>query len=381
MASLSAQSSSGTRGSERLPSLDGLRAIAILFVLGGHFQYAAGFPSGKLSLVTLALDGELGVRIFFVISGFIITRLLLEESREFGSVSLRLFYIRRALRILPIYLAYLAVLALLSLAGRYADSPSSWLGCLTFTRNLIGRGDSATEHFWSLAVEEQFYFCWPILFFLLRLDKRRSFAWIILIAVSVAAIVVRDSYNAGGLFKGVANCFLGARSLLRYADSIAIGCCGGVAHASFAEFPKRRLAATWSLVAALLFATEQLYCKVSSAPVSSIFPQNLISAVMPAAQALTLTALVLCTLSSPKGPIYLLLNSKLMVRIGVLSYSLYVWHFIFLKAFAPNAWPYPWIYGWAVWWIPAVAVSILSWEFLETPILRLRKAFRRKSGN
>src|SRR5471032_3611107 len=90
------------RGAGRLPSLDGLRAVAILMVLVSHCQYAAGFPTGRFPLAFVFFDGELGVRIFFVISGFIITRLLLEEDQAFGAISLRLFYLRRALRILPI---------------------------------------------------------------------------------------------------------------------------------------------------------------------------------------------------------------------------------------------------------------------------------------
>ena len=369
------------RKTERLPSLDGLRAIAILLVLGGHFQYTAGFPFEKLGFAFVVLDGELGVRIFFVISGFIITRLLLEEARTYGSVSLPLFYTRRALRILPIYCAYLGVLAIFSAAGRYTDSASSWLGCLTFTRNLIGRGNSATEHFWSLAVEEQFYLCWPILFFLLRLERRRPLALIVLVSVSVSAIVIRDLFDADQLFKGVANCILGARSLFRYADSIAIGCGGGFIHAAFAGVLARRLTAFWGLVAALLLAVEQVYLKVFVAKGSFVLPFGLMSALMPTVQALTVIALLLCTLSSANGPIYSLLNQRLMVRIGVLSYSLYVWHFIFLKSFAPDAWGFSWIYGWAVWWLPAVALSILSWEFLESPILKLRRAFRRSSKN
>ena len=87
----------------------------------------------------------------------------MQEAGLTGSISLTRFYIRRALRILPIYVTYLLVLALLTAFGLYHDSPSSWLGALTFTRNMIGQGRSATVQLWSLAVEEQFYLLWPIL--------------------------------------------------------------------------------------------------------------------------------------------------------------------------------------------------------------------------
>lgn len=369
----------GGRTPGRLPSLDGLRALAILLVLGSHFLYTAGFPFDAHSLAFVFLDGELGVRIFFVISGFIITRLLLDEDREYGSISLRLFYFRRALRILPVYYGYLSILAVFSMAGRYSDSASSWLGCLTFTRNLIGRGNSATEHFWSLSVEEQFYLCWPFLFLSLRLGKRRLLALIVLLVVTVLAVAVRHSFDPGDLSGSVLSRIVGARSLLRYADSLAIGCCGAFVYDSLAGFLARRLTAGLALLAALLLAAEQFFSREFTPRGTSSLPRDLVGALMPTAQAATLIVLMLCTLRFPRGFIYSLLNLKLMARIGVLSYSLYVWHFLFLKAFAPAIWRYAWVYSWAVWWLFAAVVSILSWEFMETPFLKLRRSLRRGS--
>ena len=349
----------------RLPSLDGLRAVAILMVLGSHCQFAAGWQAGRFPYVFYLFDGELGVRIFFVISGFIITRLLLEEDRIFGAVSLRLFYVRRALRILPIYFAYLGLLALLSLAGRYHDSPSNWLGCLTFTRNLVGRGDSATEHFWSLAIEEQFYLCWPVLFLLLRLGRRSTLALSILAVLTLAALALRFSPIPLEPGPGLVSRLLGARSLLRYADSIALGCAGALLQGRLAG----RLPAAAATGAAALLAIEQ-FCDRSG-------PVPAVHAAMPAVQAATIMVLLLSLLHPARNLIFRVLNLKGVSRIGVLSYSLYVWHFVFLQDFAPRAMPWPWLRQWTVWWIPAVVVSILSYEFLEAPFLRLRRAYRR----
>ena len=349
----------------RLPSLDGLRAVAILMVLGSHCQFAAGWQAGRFPYVFYLFDGELGVRIFFVISGFIITRLLLEEDRTFGAVSLRLFYLRRALRILPIYFAYLGLLALLSLAGRYHDSSSNWLGCLTFTRNLVGRGDSATEHFWSLAIEEQFYLCWPVLFLLLRLGRRRKLAMGLLAGLTLAALALRLSPIPLEPGPGLAVRLLGARSLLRYADSIALGCAGAMLQGGLAV----RLPAAAPVLAAALLAAEQFCDRQGPGPA--------MHGAIPTVQAATIIVLLLSLLQPARNLVFRALNLKVMRRIGVLSYSLYVWHFIFLQAFAPRAMPWPWLQQWTVWWIPAVAVSVLSYEFLEAPFLRLRRAYGR----
>lgn len=354
---------------ERLPSLDGMRAVAILMVLASHCQYAAGFPTGRFRPALVFLDGELGVRIFFVISGFIITRLLLDEEALHAGISLRRFYLRRALRILPIYGAYLGVLVLLSLAGRYSESPSGWIGCLTFTRNLMGRGDSATEHFWSLAVEEQFYLCWPLLFAALDLGRRRRRARTILLVLALASVALRILVPATAGTELVAR-LVGHRSLLRYADSIALGCAGAYLHGRFAV----RRPGIAALLALLLLAGVQACAAESPLP-------GAVRAVVPAIQAATVAFLVLCLVRPARGAVFSVLNCGIMVRIGVLSYSLYVWHFVFLSAFAPRAIPWPWLQHWTIWWIPAAVTAALSHEFLEQPFVRLRRRFRRTASD
>jgi len=96
-----------TGAGRRLPSLDGWRAVSILIVLGFHCTFASGFPSALRPVFHWLFDGSLGVRFFFVISGFLITWLLLCEHEQRGAINLRSFYIRRALRILPVYLVFL----------------------------------------------------------------------------------------------------------------------------------------------------------------------------------------------------------------------------------------------------------------------------------
>lgn len=167
--------------SGRLPSVDGWRAACLMLVLAAHSQGLPGFKEvgGEwwLTHIPLLFDGHLGVRCFFVISGFLITYLLLQEDERFGSVNLKSFYVRRALRILPVYLAYLAVIGILQYFSVVWQEPITWVGDLTFTTNFLPRG-FISGHLWSLSVEEQFYLIWPISFVFLK-NRTHRFLWIL----------------------------------------------------------------------------------------------------------------------------------------------------------------------------------------------------------
>jgi peptidoglycan/LPS O-acetylase OafA/YrhL len=154
-------------GSNRIPSLDGMRAASILIVLFAHAFQTEYFPTHFFHRISLLADGKLGVRVFFVISGFLITTLLLKEKTETGRVSLTAFYKRRALRILPVYYFYIVAIAIASGLLLHEIPASTFLSTGSFTTNLWGVwGKPFTwplEHTWSLAIEEQFYLTWPAL--------------------------------------------------------------------------------------------------------------------------------------------------------------------------------------------------------------------------
>jgi peptidoglycan/LPS O-acetylase OafA/YrhL len=143
-------------GIRRIPSLDGARALSIALVITGHANWNKVYP-----IIWRFEYWNLGVRIFFVISGFLITTLLLEEYKRTGRVSLPQFYVRRAFRILPAAYVYVAVIvALIPLGVRmeYGDV----LPVVFYYANYVGHhGMSDVGQFWSLSVEEQFYFLWP----------------------------------------------------------------------------------------------------------------------------------------------------------------------------------------------------------------------------
>lgn len=166
------------RAGGRITSLDGLRALSIGMVVAGHAAVRRG-PAAFGWWLALLGRPELGVDVFFVLSGYLITRLLLDEERRSGGISLREFYLRRAFRILPALHFYVLVMAILCGAHLVGISAGSFIDALVFTRNygVFGGGGWWFGHFWSLAVEEQFYLAWPPLWRLQAAGVRARLPW------------------------------------------------------------------------------------------------------------------------------------------------------------------------------------------------------------
>jgi len=140
-------------------------------VLYGHAVGTRGFPIHHRSLGL----AESGVRIFFIISGFLITKLLLYELESTGRISLKAFYRRRILRIFPAFYSYWLVMLLLNVSGLLVIPGKDLAYAATYTINYVLHRPWHLGHLWSLAVEEQFYALWPLT--LVLLGRRRAF-WV-----------------------------------------------------------------------------------------------------------------------------------------------------------------------------------------------------------
>jgi peptidoglycan/LPS O-acetylase OafA/YrhL len=140
------------------PVLDGLRGVAIILVLFGHIgvNYYTWHYGVTFNSVT-------GVHIFFVLSGFLITTLLIKEKLRNGRIALKYFYARRALRVLPVAWLFLLALALINHFFELHIRPFDFIASLLFFKNMPIPNELYTAHFWSLAVEVQFYLSFPIL--------------------------------------------------------------------------------------------------------------------------------------------------------------------------------------------------------------------------
>jgi peptidoglycan/LPS O-acetylase OafA/YrhL len=372
------ESKSSWSAKPRLPSLDGWRALSILLVLGAHSGMTYHGPSRWQSLFQWS-QGETGVQCFFVISGFLITWLMLVENDRQGQISLKNFYIRRVLRIFPVFYTFLLAVAALQFFTPWSQGRRAWLGCLTFTQNFFGSPDP-TGHLWSLSVEEQFYLLWPLT--LVYLIKRgvgnRQILGFLAIPVLLAPICRALGYHpATEKYLPI----LASRSFFNYFDILAVGCA-----CAFCLVEARRTGFLTGVFQArrrtVLFAGAAL---VLFPYVTSVIPRPcLILRVFRVTvghdfEAIGFALLILQSVLMPDWGIYRALNWRWVSQIGILSYSIYIWQEIFCTAPDKYGLGQVWWMSFPGWLLTVLVVAAASYYGLERPILKLRARFGSRS--
>lgn len=325
----------------RIPSLDGARAISIGLVILAHLDLVRYVPG------LWRLDaGGLGVRVFFVISGFIITTLLLAELERTGSVNLKNFYRKRFFRILPAFYAFLGTVMLLSaFRGGVATWSKVWPATI-FVANYVDV-PLVVGHTWSLAVEEQFYLLWPAA---LLLGLRKSYVGCI--AILFTAPVFRILADLGVWPTSPRYAFECV------ADALAVGCLLAIFRDRLWEksLYRRFVSSPFSLlpllVAILLIAVEQNKGAI-------YFTVGLSTLNIGIAIALDRY------MRMPGSMIGRLLNAGPIIWLGFLSYSLYLWQQLFAWAPLPTSIKLLFMLGCAT----------ISYYAIERPFQRLRRWF------
>ncbi len=318
------------------PELDGLRGIAILAVLGAHMG-VPGFSGG---------GGGAGVTLFFVLSGYLITSLLISEKTRSGEVDLGAFYARRALRLFPALAAVLVVLAILLAAGLVPQNATAntdygvvFVSVVFYVANwaaVAGQSIGMLGHTWSLAVEEQFYILWPTLLLAgWRLGRKR-------LAVVLIALVLLDvPYRFWlDLNDGFMHVFVGTDTR---GDALLLGCVlaliGTRWHASIGWLGLIGVAA----MAASWPADPGLGVQILFIPIAAITS----------------------TLAVAGCPT--VLAWRPLAFIGKISYGLYLWHGLVIW------WDLPWPVAAPL----SIAIASLSYFLLERRFLRLKDRFGR----
>jgi peptidoglycan/LPS O-acetylase OafA/YrhL len=284
--------------------------------------------------------GALGVHVFFVLSGFLITNLLLREHQRTSTISLREFYIRRAFRIFPAALVFLAVVVVIY----WHEMRWYHVGAaLFYVANMDVARPWVFGHLWSLSIEEQFYLLWP-----LTLKKWHRHRTAILLCVFLATPVFRAALYAFRVHNGIIG------SLPAFSDQLAIGCLLAI----FApQLP--RIRGTWALPMLLAIVFIPWFPATSAA--RTLFMLFVLQPLLN----VSIAGIVLHVIQVP----YRALNWAPVAWLGQVSYSLYLWQEVFCSNPALRQ-------GYSL-ALLALGAACLSYYLVEQPMLRLReKLFR-----
>jgi peptidoglycan/LPS O-acetylase OafA/YrhL len=349
-------------GRTRAAGLDGVRALAVLAVMAFHEGIGA------------APGGFLGVDVFFVLSGFLITDLLVAQRDRLGRLDLRGFWTRRARRLLPalavVLVSVTAAVALIEpdqlgplrpVLIAAASYSSNWYQALHHVSYFASYGPPPPlQHLWSLAIEEQFYLVWPLVLLLVltRLRGRRGRALVSWLGAAASAAAMALLYTPG---TDPSRVYYGTDT---HATALLVG---------------TALALTWPL-ARLSAASQKLAARLDLVGIASLAVlawalghlSGADPAVYPAGLAVAaLASAGLVAAAAAPGAVGALLSLRPLRWLGVRSYGIYLWHWPVIALTAALVAPHPvspWL--WGVEAALAIAIAAASWRWIEAPILR-----------
>lgn len=333
-------------------ALDGLRCLSILMVIGFHCN---------LTCTNFFRTGQYGVSLFFVISGFLITTLLLREQGMSGTISLKHFYIRRTLRIFPLYYAALLVYTALVVVMEHGPERGAfwrnWPYYFTYTSNWFVDKDAAPRVIfafsWSLATEEQFYLLWPSI---VRYARR----WWIPLAIILSAAIVDMCFEAGTARAWLDFGNAGNRILTSVATPICLGC--GLAY--LLDHP-RSFAVARPVLANMI-----------AAPLALL---GLLIAYLLLNEPLMIAFMVLLVGACCIRKDHLLawaFSNPVVRYVGTISYGLYLLHMLAMNGTKLLRKEHDWLF-FAIALAMSIAMASASYWMFEVPFLRLKNRFRR----
>ncbi len=334
---------------KKLPKLDFLRAVSAASVVLSHLE-VPGVPAG------------FGVLAFFVISGFLITHLLINENERTGDVGLTNFYIRRSLRIFPAFYIYWAI-AVADMAFRHrvvwAQALCSFFYVNNYYQGLHGYPSSLLSHTWSLGVEEQFYLLWPGLFLLFR-NELKKLAGILAVAIP-CLWVYRVALHFGGVHEAYVYTAFETR-----VDAILVGCLLAlVLHTGIARgvVEELRRGEHWlAIVLIVMAASMGLTIRLG------VGYRNVIGfAIDP-----VLVAILVMQLIAMSGAGWM--DSKVISYLGRISYSTYLYQEIVIPALSGRL---PRGFAAVGCLVVTWGVAAVSYEVIEKPFLKLKERFKK----
>jgi peptidoglycan/LPS O-acetylase OafA/YrhL len=346
----------------RWSGLDGLRALAVLAVLGTHFGF-------------LNQGAAVGVDLFFVLSGFLITSLLLRERQGAGAIALRRFWLRRGLRLFPALVCAMLFALVVAQWASPVERSATWTG-LPWVVLYLGNWAKASGgshtlgllvHSWSLAVEEQFYIVWPLVMTFWLGTRARPHR---------AATVMTSLAAVAGLYNLWAMQHWGPAVAFYRTDTHAMGLCAGCALAFAVKGrPESVLlsARVRRLLSATAFGAFVLFCLICINPARTASGASL----MLNAATLSSVALVAFVVLLPTNACVQALSRRGPSWLGARSYGIYLYHFplavVFVQAHLFHGAEHSLAIVACL--LATLVVAAASYRWIETPFLHLKKRF------
>ncbi|WP_316824794.1 acyltransferase [Pedobacter miscanthi] len=337
--------------SNRIPSLDGFRAISIILVVFSHCRFFKDFPA---YLFDFARQCDVGVTVFFVISGYLITSLLIREYKNTGKINIKAFFIRRAFRIIPVFFLYVCFVLSVNNSLQLGVTTTNFLYAITFTANFDPMPSWYLGHFWTLSIEEQFYLFWPAFFFLF--NKNIKLIVVLLILYSCIIRVIVYKFHPDTLFV--------LYGFFVKSDAIMIGALAALLNLKRLPFFLKKTMVNYSLqIVAILLIALFVYSSAHGklGIIALPFGNTIVS--------ISIMYLLLSYVEPKENYLFKILNSKIFIHIGVLSYSIYIWQqfFIFQNIHFLNRFPYN--------LLTIYVISFISYNLWEKPFLKLKDKF------
>jgi peptidoglycan/LPS O-acetylase OafA/YrhL len=307
--------------------------------------------------------GNLGVTIFFVLSGFLITTLLLEERARHGRVNLRRFYWRRGLRLLPALAVLLVVVAaVMALAGRGDEVAADVMPAIFYFMNwtiVAGSNPGIVGHTWSLSIEEQFYLIWPLTLLGVLAVGRGRLAWAtgLLLGIVLLAWVLRLLLWAGP--GGYYRTLVGTDTRM---DALAIGCLVAIAFGRRPiRVPPPVMVASAAAIPIVLWITNDSSMSAIGLAVTAVASAGLVA-------------------GAASGGGQRVLGWRPLAYLGIISYGLYLWHRPVMRVFTDSGLGgVPWTV--IVMFASSLGLALASRRFIEAPFLDLKDRYFNASGS
>jgi peptidoglycan/LPS O-acetylase OafA/YrhL len=346
----------------RIAQIDGWRGLSILFVIFGHLMaFRLDFLEYEYRSY-LSVLATWGVKIFFLISGYVITKMALNEYASNGNFSRRAFYLRRFFRILPAFFVYLAIVACLTEAGLIRHDHYKTLKAAVFICDLPGSDCGwFTGHTWTLAIEEQFYLLFPILFASVIHRPRNTLVMLYILLVSIPFIKYVFGFGEEWQF------------LSSLAPSFSYICMGALlaAHQEGMRKITEGIYAIYATSVVLVILAALLFLNAKFADLGSglaYFQTAANNILLPFCFAWLVGSSVFS-----HGTFVKILCSSTFQFLGTISYSLYLWQQLFLASTVNYS-----EQNWLLFSPLLLAVAMLSYYFVEKPFMDLgRKSQRR----